>query len=167
MAKVTAPLLSMTASGQLGRAIVFDKRGHVRNYVVPTNPKTVAQMALRNRLGDTQRELKELGLVLQPQLKAALGYRWNALIVGEVMRDDQAKWTAYLAEWTAFQAGEKTAWEGADPGVGLVNAVGSTFYIVAKCLYDVALRVGGDGLITEPAAANAATVGAEWIDDTP
>lgn len=46
MAKVTAPLFSFTASGQLARALVFFPwKGikAVRSYVVPVNPDTYAQ----------------------------------------------------------------------------------------------------------------------------
>lgn len=46
MAKVTAPLFSFTASGQLAKALVFFPwKGikAVRSYVVPTNPSTDAQ----------------------------------------------------------------------------------------------------------------------------
>ena len=35
MAKVINPLLSGSASGQLGHMMTFDKRGFVRQYVVP------------------------------------------------------------------------------------------------------------------------------------
>ncbi len=58
MAKVINPLLSGSASGQLGGMMTFDKRGFVRQYVVPSNPKTVGQMAVRDTLGDLQRELR-------------------------------------------------------------------------------------------------------------
>lgn len=50
MAKVTGPLMSMTASGKLAGAIVFTVwKGIavVRKYVRPKNPNTVAQVALR------------------------------------------------------------------------------------------------------------------------
>lgn len=51
MAKVTAPLLSMGAQGQIGQSVVFDKwRGIpvARRYTVPANPNTSAQQTTRN-----------------------------------------------------------------------------------------------------------------------
>lgn len=51
MAKVSGPLMSMDASGTLGKAITFSKwKGVpvVRQYVVPANPNTIAQQAVRN-----------------------------------------------------------------------------------------------------------------------
>lgn len=50
MAKVTAPLLSLGASGQIGDGLVFaSTRGvdYVRQKVVPSNPRTVAQQLTR------------------------------------------------------------------------------------------------------------------------
>lgn len=51
MAKVTAPLLSFNASGQIGKSIVFAKwRGvdYARQLVQPANPDTVNQQETRN-----------------------------------------------------------------------------------------------------------------------
>lgn len=51
MAKVTGPLMSLTASGQLGKSIVFLKwRGiaDVRKWLKPANPKTADQVTERN-----------------------------------------------------------------------------------------------------------------------
>lgn len=51
MAKVTAPLMSMEASGAFGNAIVFARwKGisYARQYVVPANPRTQAQLAVRS-----------------------------------------------------------------------------------------------------------------------
>ncbi|MGI9862075.1 hypothetical protein SDD30_11920 [Moorella naiadis] len=50
MAKVTAPLMSMDASGALGRALVFAKwKGinYARRYTIPMNPNTVNQEKIR------------------------------------------------------------------------------------------------------------------------
>lgn len=53
MAKLKAPLLSLGASGNLGNALVyFNWKGLdvVREYVVPANPKSTAQIAQRGYL---------------------------------------------------------------------------------------------------------------------
>lgn len=167
MAKVINPLLSGVASGQLGHMMTFDKRGFVRQYVSPANPNTANQQAVRNRLKDIQAELKLLGTVLRSELKSGFGYRWNSLIVGELMANDHAALDAYVAEWTAFDAGQKTAWETADGATPVVVADGSLLYACASAVYDMALRLGVTVSITLPAAANAVTVGAEWTDSTP
>lgn len=52
MAKLTAPLLSMGARGQIGKSMVIGNwRGidYARQYVTPANPRTTAQQANRTR----------------------------------------------------------------------------------------------------------------------
>jgi hypothetical protein len=162
MAKVINPLLSGSASGQLGGMMTFDRRGYVRQYVIPSNPKTANQMAVRDSLGDIQRELKLLGLVLRGEMKAGFGYRWNSLIIGELMANNKAALTAYGAEYALFQAGEKTAWSSADGATPVAETKGELLYAVASAAYDISVRLGVVLSLTAPAAANAATVGAEW-----
>lgn len=55
MAKVTAPFLSLTASGTLGNTITASKwKGvaYMRNRVIPRNPKSTAQMYVRDIISD-------------------------------------------------------------------------------------------------------------------
>lgn len=55
MAKLQAPLLSLGASGALGKAIVFFGWKGIdvaRSYVVPANPRTDPQVAQRGRMTD-------------------------------------------------------------------------------------------------------------------
>lgn len=167
MAKVINPLLSGSASGQLGKMMTFDKRGFVRQYVVPANPQTTGQMLVRNTMGDLQRVLKLLGSVLRAELKSNFGYRWNADIIGDLMANNRAALTAYAAEWNAFGGTDKTAWETADTTTPVELDEGAALYAVASAVNDRAVRLGVTLTLTEPAAANAATVGAEWIDNTP
>ena len=163
MAKVINPLLSGSASGQLGGMMTFDKRGYVRQYVVPSNPQTVNQMAVRNNLGDIQRELKLLGATLRAELRTAFGYRWNSLIVGELMANDRAALDSYVAEFTAFTSQQKTDWATADGASPVVVNDGALLYAVASAVYDIALRLGATITLTLPAAGNSATVGTEWV----
>lgn len=163
MAKVTNPLLSMVASGQIGKSIVFDKRGRARIYVIPANPQSVDQMAVRNQLGDLQRGLKLIGAVLRAELRAQFGAQWNSMIIGELMATSNAAYLAYKAEFAAFSAGEKTAWGNADGGTYVVLVDGEVLYGLASAVYDIGVRLGATLSLAQPAAANAATVGASWI----
>jgi len=55
MAKVTGPLMSMNARGQLGKTLVFlGWKGlkTVRSFVIPANPQTAGQTAQRTLLSD-------------------------------------------------------------------------------------------------------------------
>lgn len=163
MAKVINPLLSGQASGQFGHMMTFDKRGIVRKYVVPSNPQTVGQTAVRNTLKDIQAELKLLGVVLRAELRTSFGARWNSLIIGELMANDGAAYTAYKAEYDAFIAGDKTDWETADTAVPVAKEDGELLYCVASAVYDIALRLGETISLTLPVTDNSATVGAEWV----
>lgn len=77
MAKVTAPLLSMGARGQIGSSMVLAKwRGvdYARQYVKPANPQTEAQMANRTRFA-LLREMHKLA-------PAPLRDPWDAFAKG-------------------------------------------------------------------------------------
>ncbi len=55
MAKLKAPLMSLGATGQLGKSIVFfpwKGLDVVREYIIPTNPKSDAQVIQRDYLKD-------------------------------------------------------------------------------------------------------------------
>jgi hypothetical protein len=55
---VTGPLFSLSASGQLGKSLVYSEwngRKYVREYVVPHNPKSLAQQFQRAILGALSR----------------------------------------------------------------------------------------------------------------
>lgn len=162
MAKTTGALFSMSASGQFGKALVFDKRGRVRKYVTPANPQTTAQMLVRNKLGDIQRSLKLLGVVLRGELKTGFGAAWNSMIVGELTKNNGAALTSYQAEYDAFTTQNKTDWNTADTSVPVELDGGFVLYACASAIYDMAARLGVTVSLTLPAAGNSSTVGTEW-----
>jgi hypothetical protein len=54
MAKVTAPLMSLDASGTVAKTAVFSKwkgRNYVRLHVTPMNPNTTSQKVVRSKAG--------------------------------------------------------------------------------------------------------------------
>jgi hypothetical protein len=166
MAKVINPLLSGVASGQFGHMMTFDKRGFVRKYVEPANPQSEAQVAVRDKMGDVQRCIKQMGTDLREALASGLGYRWNSMIASEALADDAAFWLARDSEWDAFSGANQGEWADADPGLGYKTTDGEVLYIVAYAVYTLSLRVMGTAAITEPAEANFATVAGEWIAST-
>jgi len=65
MAKVTGPLMSMSASGKLGDSIVFSiwkGNAYVRQFVVPSNPQTGDQGDQRIIVGGTGRAVGKVGV---------------------------------------------------------------------------------------------------------
>lgn len=77
MSKVTAPLLSFGAKGQIGKTMVNSKwRGinYVRQYVVPANPNTLAQQGVRKLFA----YLREMWKLAPSEVQAS----WNAFASG-------------------------------------------------------------------------------------
>lgn len=77
MAKVNGPFLSFGGRGQIGKAMVAAKwRGvqYVREYVVPANPRTVAQQGVRKLFA----YLREMWKLAPSETLAA----WNAFASG-------------------------------------------------------------------------------------
>lgn len=64
MALVNGPLFSLSASGQLGKALVYSRwkgRDYVREYVIPANPRTIAQFIQRGIMAAASRWWAGLG----------------------------------------------------------------------------------------------------------
>lgn len=82
MAKVKGPLLSLGASGQVGKSIVFgDWRGvkYAREHVVPANPRTTAQTLTRNVFEYADDQFKRmLTLAQAPWKQSAVGKGFTA-----------------------------------------------------------------------------------------
>jgi len=73
MAKLKAPLMSLGASGQLGKALVFfpwKGLDVVREYVVPSNPKTALQLAQRALVTAAVAKIHELQAKAAPVFDA-------------------------------------------------------------------------------------------------
>lgn len=162
MPKTTGPLFSMSASGQLGHAVVYLKNGYARSYVVPANPNTTDQQAVRNILHDVQKEVKTMGLVLRGELKTGFGSRWTSMVISELMADNHARWDALLATFTALGGTDKGNWATADTISGPFVADGAPLYIVATAITDIAARLGLTIDLTVPAATNSSTVATDW-----
>jgi len=63
MAKVTGPLFSTTARGQIGKSLIYSSwHGikYVKKYAVPTNPNTPAQQAVRQKFLELISRWKEI-----------------------------------------------------------------------------------------------------------
>jgi hypothetical protein len=117
---------------------------------------------VRGKLGDIQKELKQIGPTLKADLYTALGPRWNSVIIQELTANGGARWDELNTIYTAYSSPNKAAWAAADPGVGLVNTAGFVFYATAKAVYDTTYRATGAGVITNPIDTNSATVATDW-----
>jgi len=93
MAKVLRPLQSGSASGQLGKAAVhFDWKGihAVRSYVIPSNPKTTAQLSVRTKFRDCINDWHNLAM------NALDKEAWRRLV--EAVKRPMTGMNAYVSE---------------------------------------------------------------------
>lgn len=105
MAKVTGPLFSLDARNQIGKAIVYSYwRGvnYVRARVVPKNPKSADQVAIRNLIADASAAWRDSDSPIDSAYKAAYdtyaeGKRYsgfNAFIKDSVGKNGGSGYTA-------------------------------------------------------------------------
>lgn len=167
MAKATGPLMSMSASGTIGDTITFDKRGFVRQRVIPTNPKSDAQGNVRQMLLAVQKALTLLGATVIAAVKtvAPVAYRWNSFLLAQVLGANSSEFEASRTAYAALSAPERATWEAAATGAGLTaqaiayasdDAIspGLALFAVSRALFRLGINVA-DG---EPGATNAG----EW-----
>lgn len=80
MSKLTGPLLSIGATGQIGKTLVASKwRGvpYMRQYVTPQNPQTVAQTLTRDIFANLSAIWKQAGsLAIAPWERFATGQKF-------------------------------------------------------------------------------------------
>lgn len=125
MAKVSGPLMSMSASGGFAGTLVFagwKGRPYVRQLVVPSNPHSQPQEDSRNaarvlaaaqsffnrtsltRSGETKTD-KELLTAAAPS-----GQAWNGFLVGRGIGKGAVAYMAGRDAYAALNGGAKTAW---------------------------------------------------------
>ncbi len=94
MATVKGPLFSLAASGSLAGAIVFSTwkgRPYVREHVVPANPKSQAQLGVR-------------------QMLKFLSQYWDSLTPGERADWEEPAAVTNISPFNAFVAYNQSAW---------------------------------------------------------
>lgn len=132
MAKVTGPLMSVSASGAFASSMVFASwkgTSYVRQLVVPLNPKSAGQETARNhtriaaasqaffnrtaqkRAGETDSD-KDLIRGVTPS-----GQAWNGYLVGQEIGANGSNILAAIDAYTALTAQQKSAWDAAAAAV--------------------------------------------------
>lgn len=163
MAKVQGPLMSMSASGTIGDSITFDKRGFVRNRVIPANPQTPAQGNVRQMLLGVQKALTRLGATVIDAVKtlAPTTYRWNSFLLQQVLGANSAEFEASRTAFNALAPADKANYETRAGQLGLVDQLlvyasdppitaGLQLFAVSRALFLLGINVE-DGA---PSAAN-------------
>jgi hypothetical protein len=136
MAKVSGPLMSMSASGKFGGALVFASRlgqNVVRQLVIPANPMSLLQEGARNivRVAGAAQRFVNLcvtmgsGRLVTDQVllttNAPAGQTWNSYMVKLMTGINASTYTAATAAYALLTAPEKTAWN--DAAAGLTPAI--------------------------------------------
>ena len=124
MARVTGPLMSMEASGTIGKSLTFANwvgRQYVRRWTRPSNPQTADQMGQRNAFSVIGVGVSQANKCLQFNSstgktderafreKTPSGMRWNGYIQKVLTGSGAAGYHAATAAWNALAS--KTAWE--------------------------------------------------------
>lgn len=124
MARVTGPLMSMEASGTIGKSLTFANwvgRQYVRRWTRPSNPQTLNQMEQRNafsvigvgvswankclKINSSTTKTDEASY----RAKTPSGMRWNGYIQKVLTGSNAAGYKAAKLAWNALAS--KTTWE--------------------------------------------------------
>lgn len=134
MAKVTGPLMSLDASGTIGKTAVFSKwkgQNYVRLRVVPQNNQTSGQQDARTMLGsvghvlslilkptetDRGSDFYEAGVALAPA-----GQSWISTAVRSIIGSGGSNFTDKVAEYAVFGAPVKVVFEAAATSLGITD----------------------------------------------
>ncbi len=124
MARVTGPLMSMEASGTIGKTLTFANwvgRQYVRRWTRPANPQTADQMDQRNAFSVIGVGVSQANKCLQVNSsttktdeqafrgKTPSGMRWNGYIQKVLTGSGAAGYNAAQAAWSALP--DKSQWE--------------------------------------------------------
>ncbi len=130
MARVTGPLMSMEASGTIGKTLTFANwvgRQYVRRWTRPSNPQTADQMGQRNAFSVIGVGVSQANQCLQVNSstsetdeqafrnKTPSGMRWNGYIQKVLTGSGAAGYKAAKLAWDALF--NKASWETAANGL--------------------------------------------------
>jgi hypothetical protein len=154
MAKVHGPLFSMEASGTVGKTITYDKRGHVRQRVIPANPRSDLQGNVRQALLGIQKALTFIGMTVISAIKtlAPTSYRWNSFLLQKVLGTSSAEYDASVTAFAALTSTERGHWNTSAEGIGLTEqsivyatdpavSPGLALFAVSRALFALGLNV--------------------------
>ena len=130
MARVTGPLMSMEASGTIGKTLTFANwvgRQYVRRWTRPSNPQTADQMDQRNAFSIIGVGISQANKCVQVNSttnytdeqafrdKTPSGMRWNGYIQKVLTGSGAAGYNAAKAAWSALA--DTSQWETAATGL--------------------------------------------------
>jgi hypothetical protein len=166
MAKVTGPLMSMSASGTVGNTITFDKRGFVRQRVIPANPQSDSQGNVRQMLLGIQRGITKLGATVIAAVKTVspVAYRWNSFLLQQVLGPGSSEFEASRTAFLALTTTQQDTWTTQAVAAGLTEqsityasddaiSAGLALFAICRALFALGFNTSAG----TPGAANQST----------
>ena len=148
MARVAGPLMSLSASGSIGKAIVYSRwkgRPYVRTWVIPSNPRTGLQTGMRSgitaypdlwnlHMDATQRALWNEGV----EAEAISGFNLMTRVSQRHLRNNYAPCTNFLDQdasgTPAAPVGPAAAQDGRDMDITWTDEALGHYYLLFHSL---------------------------------
>jgi hypothetical protein len=157
---VYLPLASAEAYGAVGEMMVFQGQT-CRAYVVPYDPRTNAQLNVRELFYDVTKMQTFCGTWVKSAWKVVFGSRWYTSLYKRVTESGAARYNAAAAEWDGFTTEQKEAWNIAAPFKVTYNPPGEVFYVLMSVMSAWMIELGAPGYeFPGIDADNAAGIGA-------
>ncbi|SRR6266498_2266872 len=133
MPTVYLPLGSASAHGDMGKMVIYQGT-MVRQYVVPRDPRTAAQLNVRQVFHDVSKITRTAGLWVRAALKTVYGPRWFTEVYKAaqyVIRNQIAPFAMNADEiWNTFTEEQQAAWNDAAPYQATFNEPGRVWWWV-------------------------------------
>jgi hypothetical protein len=164
MAKVNAPLGSVSAHGKFGDGIVF--QGNVaRLRVIPRDAKTSQQIETRTLFRQVARMMKASGEWAHLALYVTLGSDWVAKVYGWIRGNYYGRDSLYSGIYQNFTAEQQAEWDTYSPYLPGVAGMGEIFYRVLHMCYWGFLVQAGTMWGLREFGADEAQAAAHWWND--
>jgi len=140
-------------------------RGNVAGvYAAPVDPKTPAQIEVRNLFRDVTKTLARAGLWPKQAWRVLFGSRWYTVIYKRLTENGYSRLSGFVDSWNNMLEADQLIWEAVAPFQESSTNAGFIFYAVLSVIYEW-LAVAGLWLyeMPEPLDSNAAEC-REWFD---
>jgi hypothetical protein len=127
--KVTNPLGSGSASGQIGKMLIFQGTT-VKNYKAPKINKSEAQLSAEDRFADVNKTLRALKGWGRAALETLFGRNWMAFGYQGIV----TYWAENLAAWGELSGGDQAEWASYAPVASTRLDKGQVFFCCAQGL---------------------------------
>lgn len=151
MVKVTFPLGSESAHGKIANAITF--RGNIaQQYVAPRDPKTNAQVGVRDEFRDWTRVLSRSGIFPRAVFQREIGARWFTTLTKLIKMYSSTSSVVY----ETFHPAMKSEWDFYCPYIGATEGIGKSFFQVMFAIWQhIGVTMGKDWGIMQWDSADA------------